>query len=314
MPRDGSTAPAHGLFCLPNAASFDNTHLSEPLTAYAQGWRDPTNIEAVTQFFFPAVQVPRRFEFRKTDDSADFLIDSDDERAAGADFKRVEYKGEVVQEKTANRGLTVYVDPDEVSGMPNWQQVYTGRLLRRIMRSGLDKAVTALVAAAANTGKTWGSTADPDADGISLVESAGDAIGFNPNKIAFLGSAWSKRILSLRTQATAGAITGAALTTVDLVAAYWGAQRGINHTMRVQGAAGKAKSGGGNYVLAFHAEDGVGPEDPSSAKRFWSPCSNGAPYAVYVRPVGSKFWSITVECYDRYVITSTVGLKKYTIS
>ena len=53
-PRQDDIKPAHGLFCLPNAQSFENTHLSTPLVTYAQGWRDQEDYDAILEFLFPA--------------------------------------------------------------------------------------------------------------------------------------------------------------------------------------------------------------------------------------------------------------------
>lgn len=307
--------PVHGLVALPNAASFNNTFFSEPLTTYAVGWRDPSNLQALLDFLFPPVQVSRRFEYRQHGANDDFLVDTDDERAAGADFKRVTYTGSIQQAKTLNRGLTMFVDMDDVAEMPNWQQVYTSRLLRRCVRNDLYAAVTALIAGADNTAKTWDANSDPDADLLSLVDTAGTAIGFNPNRLAFFGNAWGKRLTALRAKTTAGGFSSVALTTPDQVAQYVGAERGENVTARVKLASAGSKSKlGGNYVIAFYAEDGAGPEDPSHSKKFWTPCQDGTMYRVYVRQHSEKLWAITVERYTRMVVTSTTGLAKYTIS
>lgn len=307
------SSPSHGLVCLANTASFNNTHFSEPLTTYAQGWRDPSNLQGFLDFLFPPVQVPRRFEFRNFGESSDFLYDTDDARSLGADFKRVKYTGSIQQSKTTNRGLTVFVDEDEVRDQPGWQELYTGRLLRRSIRNDLVTACGMIVAAADNTAKTWGSESDPDADLISLVDGAGDLIGFNPNRLAFFGAAWTRRISASRGKNTAGAIASLNLSTADQVAQYVGAQRGTVVNFRVKSDAGKGKVSG-NTVVAFYAEDGAGPEDPSHTKRFWSPCGDGTQYRVYVRQYSEKLWAITVERYVQLVVTSTVGLKKYTIS
>lgn len=308
--------PTHGLVAMADAASFNNTHFSEPLTTYAQGWRDPTNIDALLDFLFPQVQVPRRFEFRKHDESADFLIDTDDERSVGADFKRVKYTGSIQQAKTVNKGLTMFVDADEVEGMANWQQVYTGRLLRRCKRNDLYAGVAMLIAGASNTDKTWDVQADPDGDTMSLVQASGDLLGFNPSRLAYFGAAWTKRLTAMRGQDKAGAVASLALTTPDLVAQYCGAQRGmiVDARVKLPSASTKSKLGGGNYVVAFYAEDGVGPEDPSATKRFWTACGDGSQYRVYVRQFSEKLWTITVERYNKMAVTSTVGLAKYTIA
>lgn len=306
--------PAHGLVAMADAASFNNTFFSEPLTTYAQGWRDPSNLQAMLDFLFPPVQVARRFEFAQHDQSADFMVETDDERSLGADFKRVKYSGTLEQAKTANRGLTMFIDDDQVREIPNWQQLYTGRLLRRSLRNDLYRAVALLIAGASNTNKTWDAAADPDADGLQLVKSAGDLIGFNPNRIGFFGNALVQRLISLRASDTAGAFSSASISDPTAIARYWGAQFGMDISARVKSGTGKASVAGGNYVVAFYAEDGVGPEDPSATKRFWTPCGDGTQYRVYVRQVSEKLWAVTVERYNLLSVTSTLGLAKYTVS
>jgi len=305
--------PTHGLICMANTASFSNTHFSEPLTTYAQGWRDPSDLQGFLDFLFPPVRVGRRFEFRRHNDSSDFMYDTDDARAPGADFKRVRYTGDIQQSKTTNRGLTVFVDEDEVGGDPGWQEVYTGRLLRRSIRNDLVSACSMLVAACDNSAKTWGAESDPDTDILNLVEGAGDTLGFNPSRLAFFGASWTKRVGALRGKNTAGAFASLGLTTADQVAQYAGALHGKVVNFRVQSSAGKGKVSG-NTVVAFHAEDGIGPDDPSHTKRFWSPCGDGTQYRVYLRQHSEKLWALTVERYVQLVVTSTVGLKKLTIS
>src|SRR5437868_38956 len=99
-----------GQVCLANESRFNSAYFSEPLTAYATGWREPNNIEALLDFIAPPVQVGRRFEYKKAENNEAFLSDADDSRAIGADFKRVEYRGSTINDKTTNHGLTSRVD------------------------------------------------------------------------------------------------------------------------------------------------------------------------------------------------------------
>jgi hypothetical protein len=316
LPLDTAVrSPAHGMVALADAASFNNTHFSEPLTTFAVGWRDPSNLQGMLDFLAPGVRTSRRFEFRKANAAADFLVDSDDERAVGADFKRVKSSGTIEQSKTVNRGLTTFVDMDEVGMEQDWQQEAVGMLMRRSVRNDLVAAIALAVAGAENTPKTWDSASDPDADLIALCEASGDAMGFNPNRIAFLGAAWTKRLTALRAKTTAGGFAGIALTTPSEVARYCGFQEGMDINARYQSAAAaKAKVGGGAYAIALYAEAGLTKDDPSNMKRFWSPCGDGTQYRVYVRQVNEKCWAVTVERYVRIVATGTVGLLKYTVS
>ena len=314
LPIEAETSPTHGLVFLPNAqTSFANTNLMQTLTTYAQGWRDPENYDELIEFLFPAVQVPNMFEFMKSDNSEDFAIDSDDERPAMADFKMINFSGSKAIQKTVNRGLSIYIDPDQVRTMPDWQTIYTGRLLRRIKRNAAARGLSMLLGASSSTDKTWNSASDPDADLMNLIKDSGDLIGFNPNRVIWTGSAWIKRALALRAQETEGARLSLGLTTPDAAAIYAGAQKGKDISTRVNGPSGKRNIAGGDHLLAFYSESGVGPEDPSATKGFWSPCDNGSRYAVYLRQTGSKFFTLTVECYDRMVVTSTLGLKKHLI-
>jgi hypothetical protein len=98
-----ATIPS-GQICLANEARFTSSYASEPLTNYATGWTDTNNIEKTLDFLFPPVQAPRRFEFKKADNTEAFLSETDDLRSIGADFKHVEYKGTTALNKTINKG------------------------------------------------------------------------------------------------------------------------------------------------------------------------------------------------------------------
>jgi hypothetical protein len=308
--------PTHGLVCAANAASFENSYLSVPMTEYAHGWRDPSDLQTMLNFLFPPVQTARRFEYRATGSHDDFLYDSDDGREVGADFKRVAYKGSVENSKTVNKGLTIFIDMDEVGEMPNFEQVYTARLLKRCVRNDLVAAITAFIAGATvTTSKNWfASAADPDADIATIVDTNGTTIGFNPNRLVFLGNAWLTRTISLRKALTEGAKLSIGLTTPDQVAQYVGCQRGMDVNARISTGTAKSKVGAANLCIPFYAEDGVGPEDPSHAKRFWTPCADGSEYRVYSRQFSEKLWKITVERYNRMVMTSTLGLNGITVT
>lgn len=306
-------SPRHDLIALANAASFGNTFFSQPLTTYAVGFRDPTNIEAELDFLFPPVQVGRRFEFKKASEKDDFMVESDDVREPGADFKRVKFAGTNVQSKTLNKGLVTYVDADEVEDVEAALQQRTGALLRRIQRNELKRGIAAYLAAATNEAKGWDSKADPDADLLGMLETAGDLMGFNPNRIYVGAAAWAKRILALRSQTTAGAFA-TSMFTPEQVAAFLNIERMFVSRARYQSTASAKASVMGSYVLAFYAEDGLSQEDPSHGKRFWSPVEGGGKYRVYRQVVSEKLTKVAVEHYSNVVVTSTTGLRKLTIS
>jgi hypothetical protein len=300
---------------LANEARFNSAFFSEPLTTYATGWREPNNIEAMLDFIAPPVQVGRRFEYKKADNAEAFLSDSDDSRAIGSDFKTTEYKGTSVTDKTTNKGLIMRVDLDAVGEMPNWREMYTGRLLQRLLRSELRRAMNLILGSTGSIPKTWDSTVgkDPDQDVLTEMLAAVDESGVRPNRIVFGDVAWNKRLISHRAQASAGGYASAGLTP-DELAGFLGVEAVRISRERYQSSpSGKAKVTPDN-VLMFYGEDGVSGEDPTNAKRFWSATEGGLKYRVYEQQVNAKMVDLTVEHYSNVVVTSTVGLRKLTIS
>lgn len=310
---DSQVTPRHELLCLANAASFNDTFFSEPLTTFAQGWRDPSNIEGELEFVAPMVEVPRRFEWRKFAEANDFMTESDDVREIGSDFKRVKFTGEIVNDKTYNRGLTMFIDLDEIAGQPNYRQRYTSYLLRRCARNDLRTAVTLLLASATNAAKTWNTESDPDADLLDLVSLSAGGLGFNPNRIYAGADAWAKRVKVFRAQDNAGARASAMMTPAELAAWLTIEEMRVSRIHYQSSATEKSKVVG-SVAVAFYAESGQLPEDPSNIKRFMSRCADGSLRRVYVREVSEKIEAITVERYVKTVAVSTVGLRKYTIS
>ena len=55
-------------------------------------------------------------------------------------------------------------------------------------------------------------------------------------------------------------------------------------------------------------------DDATHAKRFWSAVEGGGKYRVYEQQVSSKIVDLTVEHYSNVLITSTVGLRKLSIT
>lgn len=306
-----------GQILLANEARFTSEYYSEPLTNYSVGWRDPNDIEATLNFLFPPVQVGRRFEWKKAVNAEEFYSETfDDARSIGGDFKKVEFKGTSVNDKTLNKGLTIIVDMDEVAETPNWQTLYAGRLLRRLLRNELRRGVTLAAAAATNTAKTWDTTAgkDPDQDMLAELSTATDDGGIRPNRGIIGEVAWNKRALAHRAQNTAGGFASAGLTP-DAVAGFLGLVGGMKISReRYQSAAAAKSKVTPDIVLFFYAEDGVGPEDGTNFKRFWSACEGGTKFRTYLQQISSKLWALSIEHYSQLIATSTLGLRKLTIS
>ena len=304
-----------GLICAANAALYTEGTFSEPLTTYAVGFRDPENIDAALEFFAPRVQTARRFEYATASSDEEFFSESaDDLRAIGADFPNVEYTSTKVQGKTLNRGLSITVDLDQVSG-PGWRENSTAKLLRRLKRNALRRAIALLSAAATNTAKTWDTTSgkDPDQDVIAELVSAGDISGVKPTRVGYGDTSWSKRALAHRAQSTAGGFASAGLTE-DALAGLLGVDSVLHCKARYTSGTSAKTQIVNNLVLMFSAMSGADTEDASNIKRFVSPTESGGDIRVYEQQLTAKLIRITAEHYELIKITSTLGIRQFTVS
>jgi hypothetical protein len=184
-------------------------------------------------------------------------------------------------------------------------------LLRNEFRRAMDLVLTA----ATNTAKTWDSTAgkDPDQDILSELMASVDAMGMRSNRVLFGDVAWHKRMLSHRAQATAGGYASAALTP-DELAGFLGVEAVRISRDRYQSTTTTKTKIVPDIVLMFYGLEGATNEDATHAKRFWSAVEGGGKYRVYEQQVNSKLVDLTVEHYSNVLITSTVGLRKLTIT
>ena len=130
-----------GLIALANETRFNASHYSEALTQFTVGYRDPENLLAAVDYVAPPIPVGRRFEWKKADASNHFMTETDDERAIGAGFKRVEYAGTETSSKTKNRGLTYILDLDEDGGAVTEESI-VAMLQQRINRTNYRRSMT----------------------------------------------------------------------------------------------------------------------------------------------------------------------------
>ena len=301
-----------------NASLASETYFQQPLTDFAIGWRD-ADLDAELEFFAPMVQVSDRFEYAQADNAEEFLSDYlDDERPMKGDFKDVEYTESKVQARTFNRGLQITLDMDQMRGRDGWEEYYTQKLLRRIKRNSLRRAIALLATTGTNTAKTWDTTAgkDPDQDVMSELITAADLTGVNPSRVGYGTTSAAKRQLSHRAQNNAGGYASAALKEGDL-AAMLGVDSVLFSKSRYTSSAAARTQTVGNLVLMFNAASGMDTEDASNIKRF---VSNGAPeegggqFQVYSARLSAKRHVIAVGHYENIKITSTIGVRKFTIS
>ena len=295
-----------------NENRFSAGNYSEALTAFTVGWVDPENTAKILDFIAPPIPVGRRFEFKKSDNAQAFYSESDDVRAIGAEFKRVSYTGESVNEKTINKGLTIRVDHDEVSG-DDWQERYVQMLMQRLLRNELRRAVKALetIAASDNSAKSWNASANPDADIRNMLMLAADQSGVRPNRLLFGESAWDLRMTSLESQNSAVAFKGAAMAKDELAGKFMLDGCEVLSSRYQSAPATKSKILA-DAVFAFFAQNTLSKDEPSNLKRFYTPTEEGGAFRVYCDE-HAKYTDITVEHYSSIVATSALGVRKLTV-
>lgn len=289
---------------------FNAAHYSEALTTYTVGWKDPENLPALLEFIAPSVPVGRRFEFKKAVHSESFLTENDDVRAIGSAFKRVEYRGSSVQEKTLNKGLTIRVDHDEVAG-DDWQERYVQLLLQRLYRNEVRRALSALDSIATVSEVDW-TNGQPDRTLREALARASDQSGLRPNRILIGESAWDLRQSAYESDNNAGAFRAASMTHDQLSSKLMVDQvRTIK--ARIGTGAQHPQSLMGNAILCFNASAGVTKDEPSNLKRFITPSDSGSPFRVYVEE-HAKYTDLTVEHYSNLVVTSELGAQKIVVN
>lgn len=301
-----------------NAALFTESFFSQPLTDYAVGFRDPSDIDAELEFFAPEVPVSERFSYAVADNAEEWLSESDDQRPIKGDFKEVEYTSTKIDASVVNRGLQITLDMDQIRARSDFEEYYTQKLLRRLKRNELRRAIALLSAAATNTAKTWDTTAlkDPDQDIITELITAADISGIKPNRVGFGDTAWSKRMLAHRAQTTAGGFGSASLTP-DQMAGLYGVENVLNSKSRYTSSASAKTQSLANLVLMFNATSGADTEDASNIKRFVANGASeegGGKYQVYSQRISAKRWVIAVGYYSLLKVTSTLGIRKFTVS
>ena len=187
--------------------------------------------------------------------------------------------------------------------------------MQRLLRNELKRAMELVLASATNTAKTWDTTAgkDPDQDILTELLASSDAMGLRSNRVIFGDVAWTKRLLAHRAQQSAGGFASAGLTPEQL-AGFLGVEAVRISRDRYQSSAASKSKIVPDVVLMFYGQEAVTPDDPTHAKRFWSAVEGGGKYRVYEQQVNSKIVDLTVEHYSNVVLTSTIGLRKLTIS
>lgn len=299
----------HGLICAANESRFTSANYSEPLTQLTIGWKDREALDVLIERLFPQVMVARRFEFKKANNAEAFLSESDDIRAIGSGFKKVEYTGTSVSSRTLNKGLTVSIDHDEVDDLEAEVVATIGRLQARLLRNEIRRGFSLLdTADHAGGNKEFDVDTNPDGFLRAMAVLSADTCGLYPNVFAIGEGAWHKR-LDAYEGATRDNGANHAGWTAQQLAAYLMADVVEVVKARYQSSltAKGNVTGATNRVYAYTAIPGASKDDPSAIKRFVSSARGGGIWGVY-RKDHEKFTDVSVEHYSNIVATG-VGVE-----
>lgn len=310
LPQDNGNI-AQGVVHAASESRFSATHFSEALTAFSSGYKDPENLGELLEFIAPSVPVGRRFEFKRSNNAEAFLSETDDVRAIGSSFKRVEYTGQSVNEKTLNKGLTIRIDHDEIVS-DDWQERYVQLLIQRLYRNELRRAIAVLDDASTESIQSWTPQSNPDADLRKMLITATNISGIRPNRLLIGEAAWDSRVTTYEAKEANASFRSADMTPNDLARKLLIDEAKIIRA-RYQSHPNKKSQIAGNSIYAYFAQPAVTKDEPSNLKRFITPVDTGSAFRVYIEEQ-SKYTSISVEHYSNIVVTSDLGIQKITIS
>lgn len=290
-----------GVICAANEARFTSGHYSEQLTGYTVGWTDPEDLGAILDRLFPAVPVARRFDFKKAVNAQAFLSETDDVRAIGAPFKRIEYSGVSASDKTLNKGLTIRIDHDDVDDLAAAVQQATGRLLQRINRNELRRGIALLEANDATDSAVFSKATNPDGLIRTMLAASANVTGLRPNVVIYGEAAWDLRLDAYEDPARVQPTNRADRTPQEL-AQYLMVDVVEIVKARYQSTATAKAAVVPSTVYGYSAFQGAGKDDPSAVKRFVSSGRGGQKYGVYTVE-HEKFTDVSVEMYSNIVYT-----------
>ena len=302
-----------GSIALVNESRLVSATYNESLTQFTVGYRDPENLLAAVDYIAPPIAVGRRFDWKKTSSDKDFLTETDDERAIGSGFKRVEYGGSEQSAKTRNRGLMYILDTDEDGGVTTEESI-VAMLQQRIIRNKFRRAMTALNAIAAGSGAIFSASTAPDELMKEALATAQLETGVYPNRGLIGLAAWNLRSAAMAANDKAGAFAGLAKTPAQVAGDLFLDDLRVDKAAYQSAANAKSRIVNQSFY-GFHGRDGLMKDDVSNLKQFYTPTGGGR-FRVFRKPTGpgDKFVEIIVEHYEIIVATSTLGVARLNIT
>lgn len=314
-------SPVLGQITVSNSAQNYAGSLAQDVAGYLAGIPSDDQT-AMLDALAPGIQTNDFFQFAKADDEA-YLTEADDSdiRAAGSNFKRIQYRGTTVTEATQQKGLTMRVDHKtlpKVNGtiVPGWENRYAEGLRRRLVRADIVRALAVIDAASTNVAITYSASTNPDGLLRAMVQLTRTALGSLADVQVVCGNAsWQGRQDAY--EAAARVNTGVANHsdyTMEQLARYLGVKRVLLQDGIKQASKGATKTdmlGLVNYSYAV--TDSPVIDDPSNIKRCWSPVKGGGEWAVAIQE-HEVFTDITVWHESKIIAPITTGVRKTTVT
>lgn len=292
-------------------ATSNPVALTTALPQYAVGFQQPADLRDFLNTVAPLLPAGDSFQYKKFTESANFAPPPSGEhkRAIGQrKFHEIKRAATLVSGSVENKGLTIFADRRLGGLNPGMQQNYVRMLQNLLLLADVNEFFTLADANdSAASSKNWGASnasANPDYDLLTLVDTAGDALGFNPNVILMSGATAIRRKLAIQRIQVAGGMIPF-MSDADL-AGFLEVDTIAKCSARYQSTASAKAKVGAQQVFAFAREAAPTLEDASSFKRPYDP-QFGSDFTVFIETLATGAL-ITVQHSSALLCTNTVGL------
>lgn len=298
-----------------NDANLEGFHLSQPLTEFATGAPDVNGLQAFLDMIAPPVPTGMRFSYQVHTEAEERVADSITtiQRPIGGEFPVLRLTGSEANGRLYNLGLTTFVDHDQGGMNQQVQQHHVLNLTNRILRAQVVNAMGLIDAASTDAGSTnWGSsTSNPDKDLRTDLRTAKLARGTRSSLVLIGDAAWQYRQDAYEQPARTNSGTKAGYTPEQLASALRVRQVVIGEETKRSSATALTDIVG-SATYNFHVDPVATQNDMSNVKQFTMLTGAGA-MEVFIEFL-TKRVKITVSKYANTIITSSVGIRKRTVT
>lgn len=298
-----------------NDANLAGFHLSQPLTQFATGAPDTNGLQAFLDTIAPPVPTGMRFSYQVHTEAEERVADAltGIRRPIGGEFPVVRLTGSEANGNLFNLGLTTFIDHDQGGLNPLVQQHHVMNLLNRILRAQVVNAVGLIDAASTDAGSTnWGDSAsNPDKDMRTDLRTAKLARGSRSSLVLIGDAAWQYRQDAYEQPARNNSGTKASYTPAQLATALRVREVVVAEETKRSSATALADIVG-SATYNFHVDPVATTNDMSNMKQFTMLGAAGA-VEVFIEMM-TKRVKVTVSKYANTIITSSVGIRKRTVT